>query len=75
LTLDARMNKSSKLGELNLLIAQLLGFTLQKPLGTSYFDPNQKRNDRFGPPNASVWTRELYYISRFFEEFPEAEPG
>jgi hypothetical protein len=75
LSLDARMTKSSRLDELKLLIAQLLGFTLQKPLGTSYFDPNQKRNDRFGPPNASIWTRELYYMTRLLEEFPEAEPG
>jgi hypothetical protein len=74
LALDARMNKSSRLGELKLLVAQLLGFTLQKPLGTSYFDPTQKRNDRFGALNSSIWTRELYYMARLLEEFPGAMP-
>lgn len=75
LNLDARMNKSLRLGGLNLLIAQLLGFTLQKPLGTSYFDPNQKRNDRFGALNSTIWMRELYYMRRLLEEFPKALPG
>jgi len=75
LSLDARMKKSSRLRELNLLIAQLLGFTLQKPLGTSYFDPEQKRNDRFGALNSSIWTRELYYMRRLCEEFPRAVSG
>ncbi|UCF98578.1 MAG: hypothetical protein JSV89_03345 [Spirochaetaceae bacterium] len=70
LKLDACMKKSSRLENLNLLISQLLGFTLQKPMGTSRFDPQQRPNDRFGPPNSSIWVRELYYMTRLFAEFP-----
>jgi len=74
LTLDKRMNKSARLGELKLLISQLLGFTLQKPPGTSCFDPTQKLNDRFGALKSTIWTRESYYMARLLEEFPEAVP-
>jgi hypothetical protein len=74
LTLDTRMNKSARLRELKLLISQLLGFTLQKPPGTSYFDPTQKRNDRFGALSSPIWTRESYYMARLLDEFPEAVP-
>jgi hypothetical protein len=72
LTLNDHMNKSSRLKELNRLITQLLGFTRQKPLGTSYFDPTQKPGNRFAAPSSSVWMRELYYMGRLFEEFPDA---
>ncbi len=75
LTLDAHMNKPSRLGELNLLIAQLLAFTLQRPMGTSYFDPYQTRNDRFGALNSIIWTSELYYMRRLVEEFPKTISG
>jgi hypothetical protein len=70
LSLDARLNKSSKLAELNLLIPQLLSFTLQKPVGTSCFNPDQRRKDRFGSLNSAIWMRELYYMRRLLKEFP-----
>ena len=75
LALNSHMNKSSKLKHLNLLIGQLIGFTMQKPFGTSYFDPNQKQDDRFGVRSSDIWTRELYYMRRLLEEFPEAAHG
>jgi len=71
LILSARMNKSSRQKELNLLIGQLVSFTLQKPFGTSYFDPDQKQDDRFGVLSSDIWTRELYYMRRILEEFPK----
>jgi hypothetical protein len=71
LALHARLNESSRLEELNVLIHQLVGFTLQKPLGTSHFDPNQKREERFGSLNATIWVRELYYMNKLWDEFPE----
>lgn len=71
LALDSRLNKSSRLGELNVLIPQLLGFTLQKPLGTTHFDPTQKQNDRFGTLSSAIWMRELHYLRRLLDEFPE----
>jgi hypothetical protein len=75
LTLDARMSKSSRLEELNLLAYQLFGFTLQKPLGTFYFDPDQKHDDRFGSVSSAVWVRELYYLRRLLDEFPKVVSG
>jgi hypothetical protein len=75
LTLDARMNKSTKLGELPLLIAQLLGFTLQRPPGTAYFEPDRKTANSFGSLSSTKWTRELSYMTRLFTEFREALPG
>jgi len=75
LTLNARMNKSSRLEELNLLIGQLISFTLQKPFGTSTFDPDQRKDDRFGVLSSDIWTRELYYMRRLLGEFPEAVHG
>jgi hypothetical protein len=75
LALDARMSKSSRLAELNLLVSQLLGFTTQEPLGTSCFDPNRKLNERFGSLNSDIWTRELYYMMELFDDFPTATTG
>jgi hypothetical protein len=70
LTLDERLNESSKLDSLDLLIGQLLGFALQKPLGTTRFDPDQKQDRRFGARSSTIWTRELYYMMRLLAEFP-----
>jgi hypothetical protein len=75
LTLDKRMNKSARLEKLKLLVSQLLAFTLQKPPGTSCFDPTQKRSDRFGALSSSIWARESYYMSRLLEEFPDSAAG
>jgi hypothetical protein len=52
----------------------LLGFTLQKPIGTSYFDPTQKPGNLYGTLSSSIWIRELYYMTRLFEDFPEVFP-
>jgi hypothetical protein len=71
LTLDSRLKKSMRLRELDLLISQLLDFTLQRPIGTSYYDPRKKHNERFGPLNSCIGTRELYYMARVLEEFPQ----
>ena len=60
----------SPLGELVLLVSQLLGFALQNPQGTSFYDPARKDTDRFGPVDSRAWIRELYYLTRLFEEFP-----
>jgi hypothetical protein len=75
MALDARMRTSSRLEQLHLLILQILGFTLQKPPGTSYFDSNQKQNGRFGSLNSNIWVRELYYMGRLHDEFPQAVSG
>jgi hypothetical protein len=75
LALNSRLKKSSRLGELNILISQLLGFTLQKPLGTCCFDPTQNQKDRFGSLSSTVWATELYYLRRLWEEFPDVLPG
>jgi hypothetical protein len=72
LKLDSLMKKSARLGELNLLVSQLLSFTLQKPMGTSFYDPLHSDRTPFGPVNAKIWMRELYYLTRLIEEFPEA---
>jgi hypothetical protein len=70
LKLNALEKKTSPLGELVILVSQLLGFTLQDPLGTSFYDPAKKDTGRFGPVNSRIWVRELYYLTRLFEEFP-----
>jgi hypothetical protein len=70
LALDSRLNESSRLEELDILIQQLLGFTLQKPLGTSHYDPTRPNKDRFGSLSAVVWVSELYYLRRLLDEFP-----
>jgi hypothetical protein len=72
LILDTCMHESARFGELKLLISQLLAFTLQRPAGTSCFDPTKKRNDRFGEISSTIWTRELYFMARLCEEFPNA---
>lgn len=69
LKLDARMKKSDRLGELGLLISQLLGFTMQKPMGTSFFDPSGKGSGSFGSVNSRLWMRELHYLTLLLEEF------
>jgi hypothetical protein len=75
LALNACLSKSSRLEELDLLVAQLLGFTRQKPPGTTYFDPYQKPGSRFGVPSSSMWVKELFYIGRLSEEFPDVFRG
>ena len=75
LAVNSRLNKSSRLGELNILISQLLAFTLQKPIGTSYFDPTKKQKDRFGSLSSAMWAGELYYLRRLTEDFPDVVPG
>jgi hypothetical protein len=70
LKLNALEKTKSPLGELVLLVSQLLGFALQNPPGTSFYDPEKKDTDRFGPVDSRVWVRELYYLTRLFEEFP-----
>jgi hypothetical protein len=72
LILDTCMHESARFGELRLLISQLLAFTLQRPAGTSCFDPTKKRNDCFGEISSTIWTRELYFMARLCEEFPNA---
>jgi hypothetical protein len=75
LKLNERMKKTIRLGELDLLVSQLLGFTLQKPMGTSFFDPPKKGSDRYGPANSRLWMRELHHMTRLLEEFPGIIPG
>jgi hypothetical protein len=70
LKLNALEKTKSPLGELVLLVSQLLGFALQNPPGTSFYDPEKKETDRFGPVDSRVWVRELYYLTRLFKEFP-----
>lgn len=70
LKLDALEKQKSPLGELVLLVSQLLGFALQNPPGTSFYDPEKKDTDRFGPVDSRAWVRELYYLTRLFQEFP-----
>ena len=70
LRLAALEKPKSPLGELVLLVSQLLGFALQNPQGTSFYDPARKDTDRFGPVDSRAWIRELYYLTRLFEEFP-----
>lgn len=74
LKLSAGMKKSSRLTRLDLLVSQLLAFSLQKPLGTPFFDPEQKASDRFGLLSSRVWMRELYSLTRLAEEFPDFLP-
>jgi hypothetical protein len=69
--LDSLVQKSTRLAELPLLVSQLLGFTVQRPMGTSHYDPAKREEDRFGPTSSVIWTRELYYLTRLFEELPE----
>jgi hypothetical protein len=69
LKLGALSKKSARLPEMNLLVSQVLSFTLQKPLGTSYYDPENRGG--FGQLNSRIWTNELYYLTRLLEEFPE----
>jgi hypothetical protein len=75
LALHTCLSKSSRLEELDLLVAQLLGFTRQKPPGTAYFDPYQKPGNRFGALSSSLWVRELFYMTRLSEEFPDVFRG
>jgi hypothetical protein len=70
LKLNALDKKASLSGEWVLLVSQLLGFALQTPPGTSFYDPGKKDTDRFGPVNSRIWVRELYYLTRLFQEFP-----
>jgi len=70
LKLSALEKTKSPLGELVLLVSQLLGFALQNPPGTSFYDPEKKDTESFGPVDSRVWVRELYYLTRLFEEFP-----
>ena len=70
LKLNALEKTKSPLGELVLLVSQLLGFALQNPPGTSFYDPEKKDTGRFGPVDSRVWVQELYYLTRLFEEFP-----
>jgi hypothetical protein len=72
LKLDILMQRSARLAELPLLVSQLLGFTFQRPVGTSHYDPSKQEPSCFGQPSSLVWTRELYYLSLLFEQFPEA---
>lgn len=75
LKLNALEKKTLLLEELVLLVSQLLGFALQNPPGTSFYDPEKKDADRFGPVDSRVWVRELYYLIRLFEEFPHILQG
>ncbi|MBA7628817.1 hypothetical protein ES703_36313 [subsurface metagenome] len=47
-------------------IAQLMGFTLQKPMGTAYWDSGE-----LGPVGSVRFVREALYLLKIRKEFPE----
>jgi hypothetical protein len=71
LRLNALVPKTERFPDLAAIVSQLLGFTMQQPLGTSCYDLHRSGGPRFGPLNSQIWMEELYYFWRLTEEFPE----
>jgi hypothetical protein len=65
--IDSPLRRISKL-----LVPQLVGFSLQQPLGTAWLGMNEKDPEPLGPVDSRLLVRELEALLRLQERFPEA---
>ncbi len=69
--INACIGKDRRLKSLGALISRLVSFTLQKPMGTSFYAPEETEAEKFGAVDCTIWVRELLYLTRLHEEFPQ----
>jgi len=72
LSLDRQLGDSPKPRIPDGLVPQLLGFTLQRPLGTAWVAAAEEPGPAEGPVDARILVRELEALLRLQEQFPEA---